>query len=83
MKHPTPSDFIISVEENNVSVIFKPSDSHYSFGRLADPEDIARHGPLSTSPNARHAKTGNTGDYAPEEVAQMAHSLAVKAITTV
>jgi hypothetical protein len=82
MKHPTPSDFIVNVEESNVSVIFKPSDSHYSFGRLADPEDIARHGPLSTSPNARHAKTGDTGDYPPEEVAQMAHSLAVKAITT-
>src|SRR5262245_37954243 len=39
-----------------VSVIFKPSDSYYSFGRLADPEDIARHGPLSQSPNVRHAK---------------------------
>src|SRR5262245_53313143 len=37
MKHPTPSDFIVNVEEGNVSVIFKPSDSYYSFGRLADP----------------------------------------------
>jgi hypothetical protein len=77
MKHLTPSDFIV-----NVSVIFQPSDSHYSFGRLADPEDIARHGPLSTSPNARHAKIGDTGDYPSEEVAQMAHPLAVKGITT-
>src|SRR5215468_10167808 len=59
MKHPTPSDFIVNVEEGNVSVIFKPSDSYYSFGRLADPEDIARHGPLSRSPNVRHAKTGD------------------------
>jgi len=42
MKHPTPSDFIVNVEESNVSVIFKPSDSYYSFGRLADPDDIAR-----------------------------------------
>ena len=25
MKHPTPSDFIVNVEESNVSVIFKPS----------------------------------------------------------
>src|SRR6516165_120538 len=54
MKHPTPSDFIVNVQESHVSVIFKPSDSYYSFGRLADPEDIARHGPLSRSPNARH-----------------------------
>ena len=82
MKHPTPSDFIVNVQESHVSVVFKPSDSYYSFGRLADPEDIARHGPLSRSPNARHTKTGDTGDYPSEEVAQMAHTLAVKAITT-
>jgi hypothetical protein len=82
MKNPTPSDFIVNVEESHVSVIFKPSDSHYSFGRLADPDDIARHGPLSRSPNARHAMTGDTGEYPSEEVARMAHSLAVKAIIT-
>jgi hypothetical protein len=78
MNHPTPSDFIVNVNESHVSVIFKPSDSYYSFGRLADPEDIARHGPLSRSPIAGHTKTGDTGDYPSEEVAQMAHSLAVK-----
>jgi hypothetical protein len=32
MKHPTPSDFIVNVEESHVSVIFKLTDSHYSFG---------------------------------------------------
>jgi hypothetical protein len=77
MKHPTPSDFI---QESHVNVIFKPSDSDYYFGRLADLEDIARFGSLS-SPNVRHGNTGDTGDYPSEEVAQMAHSLAVKAIT--
>ena len=82
MKHPTPSDFVVDVKEAYVSVIFKPSDSHYNFGRLADPKDIARYGPLSQSPNVRHGNTGDTGDYPLEEVAQMAHSLAVKAITT-
>ena len=60
MKHPTPSDFLVEVKEAYVSVIFKPSDSHYSFGRLADPEDIARYGPLSQSPNAREGKTRDT-----------------------
>jgi hypothetical protein len=30
----------------------------------------------------RHGNTGDTGDYTPEEVVQMAHSVAVKAITT-
>jgi hypothetical protein len=49
MKHPTPSDFIVivNVNETHVSVIFKPSDSYYSFGRLADLDDIARLGLLS------------------------------------
>src|SRR5262252_3754079 len=61
---------------------FKPSNSDYNFGRLADPGDIARYGPLSQSPNVRQGNTGDIGDYPPEEVAQMAHSLAVKAITT-
>src|SRR5260370_19515043 len=57
MKHPTPSDFIVNVKESHVSVIFKPSDSYYNFGRLTDPEDVPRYGPLSRSPNVRHAKT--------------------------
>jgi hypothetical protein len=82
MKHLTPSDFVVDVQESHVSVIFKPSDSYYSFARLSDPENIGRDGPLSRSANARHAKTGDTGDYPSEEVAQMAHSLAVKAITS-
>jgi hypothetical protein len=82
MKHPTPSDFVIDVTEAHVSVVFKPSESHYSFGRLADPDDIARYGPLSRSPSVRHGATGDTGDYPPDEVEALAHTLAVKAITT-
>jgi hypothetical protein len=65
MKHPTPSDFTVDLSEARVSVVFKPSDSHYSFGRLADPDDIARYGPLSRSPSVRHGATGDTGDYPP------------------
>jgi hypothetical protein len=82
MKHPTPSDFLVEVKEAYVSVIFKPSNSHYNFGRLADPEDIARYGPLSRSPNVRQGETGDTGTYPSDEVARMAHTLAVKAVTT-
>jgi hypothetical protein len=41
MDHPTPSEVIFEVDEGHVSVTFKPTGS-YSFGRLADPEDIAR-----------------------------------------
>jgi hypothetical protein len=82
MKHPTPSDFVVEVKEAYVSVIFKPSDGHYNFHRLADPEDIARYGPLSQSPNVRHGIGGDTGAYSSDEVEQMAHTLAVKAVTT-
>jgi hypothetical protein len=82
MKHPTASDFAVEVSEANVSVIFKPTDSHYTFGRLADPEDIARYGPLSRSPSVRHGLTGDTGAYPSEEVVELALTLAVKAITT-
>jgi len=42
MKQPTPSDFIVNVQESFVSVIFKPSNSDYTFHRLADADDIAR-----------------------------------------
>jgi hypothetical protein len=55
---PDPVRLIVNVKESHVSVMFKPTDSCYNFGRLADPEDIARYGPLSRSPNVRHAKTG-------------------------
>jgi hypothetical protein len=57
------------------------TQSAHSVRQVLTAEDIARFGPLS-SPNVRHGNTGGTGDYPPEEVAQMAHSLAVKAITT-
>ena len=81
MEHPTPSEFIVEVDEGHVSVTFKPTDSSYSFGRLADPEDIRATG-HSRVPEYEPRKTGDTGSYSPEEVAQMAHSLAVKAITS-
>jgi hypothetical protein len=81
MKHPTPSDFVINVTDANVNVIFKPSGRFYTFGRLADPEDIARYGPLSRGLET-HGGIDATGDYFEEEVARMAHTLAVKAVTT-
>ena len=52
MKHPTPSDFLVEVKEAYVSVIFKPNDSHYSFGRLADPGGIAWGTPRTHRPPA-------------------------------
>jgi hypothetical protein len=81
MKHPTPSDFVIDVTEAHVNVTFNPNGRLYRFGRLADPEDIVRFGPLSRSLETE-AETDDNGEYSEEEVARMAHTLAVKAVTT-
>jgi hypothetical protein len=81
MKQPTEDDFAVQVLEGGVTVLFKPTQSHYTFYRLADPEDIKRFGPLSPQPDGvRHAgPTGDTGDYRSDEVQGMAHSLATDA----
>ena len=57
MKHPVRSEF--AVTEVGVAVTFKPTNSIYSFYRLADTDDIARLGPVSLE-SVRHA--GPSGD---------------------
>ena len=39
---PIEADFDVQVREGHVEVIFRPTQSHYSFGVLVDPEYIAR-----------------------------------------
>jgi hypothetical protein len=75
------ADFDVQVLEGHVVVIFRPTESHYSFGILVDPKDIARLGRLSRSPSVRHAETGDTGDYSLREVEAMAFQLASAAIS--
>jgi hypothetical protein len=83
MKHPVESDFDTSVTEAGVTVTFKPRNSIYSFYRLADTDDIARLGPVSPG-HVRHAgPTGDTGDYAPNEVQDMAMRIASEAATAI
>ena len=82
MRQPRPSDFVVEVTESHVSVVFKPDDRHYSFGRLEDPEDIAQFGPLSRVLDGPPRSTAQTGEYSEDEVARMAHTLAVNAVTT-
>jgi hypothetical protein len=81
VKQPMEADFDVQVLEGHVGVTFRPTQSHYSFGVLVDPKDIARFGRLSQSPNVRHAKTGDTGDYSSSEVEAMAFRLASAAIS--
>jgi hypothetical protein len=59
MKHPVRSDFDIAVTEAGVTVTFKPTNSIYSFYRLADSGNVARLGPVSLE-RVRHA--GASGD---------------------
>jgi hypothetical protein len=75
----TAKDFDVRVGQSGVVVIFKPTMSEYSFDFLADPKDIAQHGPISTIFNVRHAATGDTGNYSEREVSAMAFELARQA----
>jgi hypothetical protein len=75
MKHPVRSDFDTAVTEAGVNVTFKPTNSIYSFYRLAESEDIAR-GPVSLE-RVRHAgPSGDTEDYPSDEVQDMAQRIA-------
>jgi hypothetical protein len=64
MKRPTEDDFtVVEVLESGVTVLFGPTQSFYTFYRLADPNDIKRFGPLSPEPDiVRHASpSGHRG----------------------
>lgn len=76
MKRPVRSDFDTTVTEMGVIVTFKPTNSIYSFLRLADTHDIARFGPVSLS-SIRHGEpSGDTVGYASDEVQGMAQRIA-------
>jgi len=78
MKHPVRSDFDSAVTEAGVTVTFRPTNSIYSFYRLAGSEDIARLSPVSPG-GVRHAgASGDTGDYPPDEVQDMAQHIAAE-----
>ena len=81
-KTPHETDFDVHVGEAGVNVIFKPTESHYSYRLLADDKDIARFGPVAREPLVRHAKTNDTGQYPSGEVEAMAFRLACEAVSS-
>jgi hypothetical protein len=82
-KHPVRTDFAITVHEAGVTVTFKPTESVYSFYRLAHGNDIVRLGPVSLR-HVRHAgQRGDTGDYPSDEVQDMALRIASDAAASV
>jgi hypothetical protein len=81
MKHPIQSDFEVRISETAVEVIFKPTNSHYTFNRFANPKDVLEFGPLSPDPRIRHAgRRGDVGHYLAPEVRAMAFRLASEAV---
>jgi hypothetical protein len=82
MKHPVRSDFDAVVSEAGVTVTFKPTNSVYSFYRLAGSNDVARLGPVSPQ-SVRHAGPGgDTADYTSDEIQAMAQRIASEAGAT-
>jgi hypothetical protein len=59
-----------------VNVTFKPTNSIYSFYRLAESEDVARLGPVSSGPVRHTGPSGDTEDYPADEVQDMAQRIA-------
>jgi hypothetical protein len=81
MKHPLRSDFHTVVTEEGVSVTFKPTNSVYGFDRLADDSNIGGLGLISFV-GIQHAGH-NTEDYRPDEVQDMARSIASELVGSV
>jgi hypothetical protein len=77
IKRPVERDFQVVCHEFAIQVTFKPTDSHYSFARLAD-------GRLSPDgPTVKHyGITGDTGEYPPSDVHLMARRLADRALAS-
>jgi hypothetical protein len=72
MKQPTKTDFHVEVDDAVIRIFFRPTESHYDYYLLAD-------GGLSRAPIIRHAKTGDTGNYAESDIEEMAYELAQEA----
>ena len=76
MKRPVRSDFDTAVTETEVRVTFKPTNSIYSFLRLAGTHEIARVGPVSLGSVRPTRSSGDTKGYACDEVQDMAQRIA-------
>jgi hypothetical protein len=81
MKHPARSDFATVVTEAGVSVTFKPTNSTYSFYRLANSEDVARLGPVAFAGVEHDGR--DTADYPADEVQAMAQLVASEVAASV
>jgi hypothetical protein len=68
MKKPSASDYDVRIHGSNLVVRFKPTESEFHF--------VHYEGRVSTVPDVRHAKTGDTGEYIAGEIGPLALSIA-------
>ena len=70
---------VVVVEETFVSVTFRQTARRYHFGRLIDPEDVSRFGPLACR---QQADQPGRIDYAHDHLESLAYTMALRAIAT-
>jgi hypothetical protein len=73
IRRPIEANFYVNVSEGAVDVIFAPTQSRYTYGRL----DQADLGLLSPKPVVCAGRKNGTASYEPEEVQAMAHRVAL------
>ena len=74
---PSETDFETHVLASGVNVFFRPTQSHYVFVRISDDGHVSRSAPLSRDAIVRH--DGDTADYDPAQLFEMAYQVASKA----
>lgn len=75
IRYPIESNFYVNVSEATDEVVFAPTRSRYTYGRLVDHKEITSF--LAPSPKVQHAGRSDSGGYEPEEVQAMAYRVAL------
>jgi hypothetical protein len=83
MKHPVRSDFETAVTNAGVTITFKPTNSIFSFYRLADANNIACLGPVFLAAVRHAGPSADTDDYPSDEVQIMAQHIASEVAASV
>ena len=76
---PFETDFETHVLASGVNVFFKPTQSHYIFVHISDDRHVSRSAPLSRDAIVRHDGSGDTADYDPVQLFEMAYRVATAA----
>jgi hypothetical protein len=85
-KHPATTDFdvVVQVGKRTVSVLFRPTKTHYLFRVVAGDNAASRAGAKPPAGIELHARTpGYPGRYAESEVLRMSERLASAAVKDV